>query len=237
MYEAVIFDCDGVLINSEAIHIDVCTEVFAEHGLHLTRDELIETFLGQATETFQGILRRLCDERNIPPLPANIFDLCHQKFKESCEDKLSATPGVHGALCKLFHKRAIATNSKSEEATKKLTHTGLRAHFHPHIYTRDMVNKGKPAPDIYLHAANALGALPENCIVIEDSELGVTAAVAAGMTVIGYTGGGHCPEGHDQKLRQAGAAEIITHMSQLQDTITQMEARKRAISLNSTPKP
>jgi beta-phosphoglucomutase-like phosphatase (HAD superfamily) len=96
-----------------------------------------------------------------------------------------------------------------------LTVTGLLRYFDPHIFSATQVARGKPAPDLFLFAASRMQAAPDTCLVIEDSEAGVRAAVAAGMRVIGFTGGGHCRLGHAERLRTAGATAIFDHMRNL----------------------
>jgi beta-phosphoglucomutase-like phosphatase (HAD superfamily) len=102
----------------------------------------------------------------------------------------------------------------------KLRLVGLYDRFVPNIFSAAMVERGKPAPDLFLHAAERMGAAPGRCLVIEDSVPGVTAGVAAGMTVFGFTGGSHCGANHDERLRRAGANEIYAEMASLGAALT-----------------
>ncbi len=101
--------------------------------------------------------------------------------------------------------RAVASSSRAEVLSAKLGRLGLLPHLLPHVYSGDDVAEGKPAPDLFLHAARALGVEPSDCLVVEDSVNGVVAGVAAGMAVCAFTAGGHCFDGHEARLREAGA--------------------------------
>src|SRR5439155_19109713 len=106
-------------------------------------------------------------------------------------------------------------SSSPERLRHSLSLVGLYERFHPHIFSANEVARGKPAPDLFLHAAARMAATPQDCVVVEDSLPGVAAALAAGMTVIGFTGGGHCRPGHAARLATAGAAPVIAAMSDL----------------------
>ena len=106
-------------------------------------------------------------------------------------------------------------SSARERLRHSLTLTGLLRWFEPHVFSATQVERGKPAPDLFLFAAQRLGAVPEDCIVVEDSIPGVEAAVAAGMPVVGFCGGGHCPEGHAERLSEAGCVRVFARMPDL----------------------
>ena len=103
----------------------------------------------------------------------------------------------------------VASSSEPPRIRHSLTLAGILHHFDPHIFSATQVKRGKPAPDLFLLAATSMGAAPAHCLVIEDSVAGVTAARAAGMSVLGFTGGSHCLDGHADKLRRAGASEVF----------------------------
>jgi HAD superfamily hydrolase (TIGR01509 family) len=125
--------------------------------------------------------------------------------------QLIAMPGIEAALSGIKSPVCIASSSAPERLQHTLSLVGLFNRFNPHIFSATQVGRGKPAPDLFLFAAKQMGVEPRTCLVVEDSVAGVMAAVDAGMRVIGFTGGSHCRPGHSERLRQAGAAEIINN--------------------------
>jgi beta-phosphoglucomutase-like phosphatase (HAD superfamily) len=126
-------------------------------------------------------------------------------------------------LDSLAFKSCVASSGTPERLRHALSLVGLFARFDPHIFSATMVARGKPAPDLFLFAAHRMGVMPQRCLVVEDSVPGVAAAVEAGMTAIGFTGGSHCPPGHDSRLAKEGAALVIDRMAQLMPAL----ARRR----------
>jgi len=133
--------------------------------------------------------------------------LVEQRRKK--KDLLQTVPGAAGVLRDISMPFAVASSSRTEFLESKLKRVGLWDLATPHVYSADLVEQGKPAPDIFLYAAEKLQVVPEKCLVIEDSVNGVQAGVAAGMTVWGFTGGGHCFEGHGERLLEVGAADVM----------------------------
>jgi HAD superfamily hydrolase (TIGR01509 family) len=123
--------------------------------------------------------------------------------------------GIKELLSGLPTPRCVASNGHLDRVRHRLTLTGLLPFFDPHVFSAIQVAHGKPAPDLFLFAAERLGAAPEACIVIEDSIPGVEAAVAAGMPVVGFCGGGHCPVGHAERLGAAGCVRVFARMPDL----------------------
>ena len=205
--KAVVFDCDGVLVNSEEICLDVELECLAEIGLTFQRHEYVSRFMGMTSADFYAALDN--DLRTLygRTLPETFPDV---------ETSLACIPGAPETVRALRDlPKAVASGSNPDRLKIKLRQVGLFDDFAPHIYSAQEMPRGKPAPDVYLHAAKQLGVDPAACIAVEDSVNGVTSALTAGMVVIGFTGGGHCPPNQAEALRGAGASQIATHMDQL----------------------
>ncbi len=210
-YEAVIFDCDGVLVDSEVLAIRGERRVLGEMGLHYTPAEYVRQFVGLHDDAFIDAVR--VDYRSVigeePP-----DDLGDQVIAGR-RDEMGALKAIDGAaaamrtVIDLEKAIAVASSSRAHFLERKLKKTALWEHASPHVYSADLVAQGKPAPDIFIFTAKKLGIDPERCLVIEDSENGVKAGVAAGMTVWGFLGGGHCYDGHGDRLRDAGAADLV----------------------------
>jgi HAD superfamily hydrolase (TIGR01509 family) len=215
MMDAVIFDCDGVLIDSETICLRVELECLAEIGLTYDRDAYADRYLGTSTRDFFALLNEDHHARFSRALPDGFADGLHQRIIDAVDANLTAIHGVHDVVDALKVPKAIASGSSTLGLEKKLRKVALFDAFAPHIYSAQIVPRGKPAPDIYLHAAAQIGVAPDRCIAVEDSVNGAAAARAAGMRVIGFTGGGHCPPTQAARLRAAGAVEVVSHMRDL----------------------
>jgi HAD superfamily hydrolase (TIGR01509 family) len=147
-------------------------------------------------------------------LPDDFTEQVNRALFARFETDLKPIAGVREAILSLPYRRCVASSSVPERIALSLRVTGL-ADLFEHIFSSTEVPRGKPAPDLFLHAAHRMGARPEECLVIEDSPAGVQAAIAAGMRVIGFTGGGHCGPDHAERLRQVGASTIIERMADL----------------------
>ncbi len=213
--DAVIFDCDGVLIDSETIGQHVELECLAEIGLIYDRAEYADRYMGTVSGDFFGGLDRDHRARFGTPLPYDFADLLHARTWAALDADLVAIAGVERALAGMTAAKAIASGSTIAGLDKKLRKVGLFDTFAPHIYSSELVARGKPAPDVFLHAAKQLGVPGDRCIAVEDSVNGTLAARAAGMRVIGFVGGGHCTPGHGARLSAAGAEVVIEHMNAL----------------------
>ena len=207
-----IFDCDGVLIDSEALACLVVAEELAEHGIEIAAEELDERFPGF---TDQRIAQVLTTEtgRSLPnDFPQRVAERTIARF----EHELEAVPGVEMLLAGLNGPRCVASNSLEQRLRFSLHCTDLLRFFAGEaVFSSEMVARGKPAPDLHLHAAAVMGFAPGDCLVIEDSVTGVTAARAAGMEVIGFTGASHVGAGHGDALMAAGSREIVESMDGL----------------------
>jgi HAD superfamily hydrolase (TIGR01509 family) len=211
-FDLVIFDCDGVLIDSELLSIEADVECLAEYGITLSTDEILERYTG-TSDMVTDLEARF--GRALPGFNERHRELVRPLF----EAGLRAIPGVTAIIDALRCKFCVASSSSPEGLRHTLSLVGLHDRLHPNIFSASMVARGKPAPDLFLYAAERMGVLPQHCVVIEDSIPGVTAALAAGMPAIGFIGGSHCPPGHAARLAEAGAAMVVDRMAQLTDIL------------------
>ena len=204
---AIIFDFDGVLLESEYELNRLTAELLTELGHPTSFEEAIEHYTGLAGRHVVEVIERRIGR----PLPAEFHDrmseASHRALADGIEPITGAIDFVMGLPAAL--PRAIASSSSSHWVRTHLDHLGLRDRFEPHIYSgREHVERGKPAPDLYLHAAEELGASISETVIIEDSKVGATGAVASGARVIGLAAGSHCLDGHAAMLRSVGVTEI-----------------------------
>ena len=209
-----IFDCDGVLVDSESLSCRIDAEFLTQIGIPYTAEEIARQFLGVSLKT---MIARIEAERNCR-LPDDFGERLNSILFARFETDLKPIEGVRDAILSLPYPRCVASSSVPERIALSLRITGLSDLFDD-IFSSTQVPRGKPAPDLFLHAASNMKARPEDCLVIEDSVAGVQAALAAGMRVIGFTGGGHCGPEHAEKLRQAGAPLVIDRMADLPDAV------------------
>lgn len=192
----VIFDCDGVLVDSERIAVRVNIALGAELGWPLTEAEVIERFIGRSSMSIgEQIAARL--GQRVAAIWADRFDLAH---REAVDAGLTAVDGINDALDEITQLTCVASSGTHEKMRHTLVRTGLYPRFEGRIFSATEVAHGKPAPDLFLHAAATMGVPPGACVVVEDSQYGVQAARAAGMRCFGYAGGltpAHRLEGPD----------------------------------------
>jgi HAD superfamily hydrolase (TIGR01509 family) len=216
-FELIIFDCDGVLADSERITNTVFAGLLEAEGLHFTLEEMFEQFVGnsvaQCTEKIQAMLGR--------PIPDDFFDHYRARCKVALERDLKPVQGVEEMLPLITHPYCVASNSDLQKLRTILGYANLLPLFEGKLFSVDHVAKGKPAPDLFLHAARAMGVQPEQAVVIEDTPIGVTAGVAAGMTVFGYSE--LMPA---ERLMRAGAHATFTSMAELPGLIEGYEAAR-----------
>lgn len=183
--DLVIFDCDGVLVDSEILAVEVDKRILAEFGWHLTTAEIVEKFLGKSSKTFTSELEDHLGYRLPPDWDAKYTPWFHDAF----EADLTSIAGIETALEAITVTTCVASSGSHEKIRKTLGLTNLFHHFEGRIFSATEVTHGKPAPDLFLHAAARMGVQPERCVVIEDSKYGARAARAANMSVLGYAGG------------------------------------------------
>jgi HAD superfamily hydrolase (TIGR01509 family) len=207
--DLVIFDCDGVLVDSEILSCRCLTEVLATYGISLGLDQALDLFLGRSTSAVFAHYRAL--GRTIPEQFSTELGA---RVRTAFVSALRPIEGVGSVLKDLQVPHCVASSSDLERVSLSLSLTGLAPHFQTRLYTSQMVKHGKPAPDLFLHAAERMRADPRRTLVIEDSVSGVTAGKAAGMTVWGFVGGSHY-RSRDGKaiLREAGADRVFGRMA------------------------
>lgn len=216
--DLVIFDCDGVLIDSEVVSTRSTVEALATLGYDISESEVARRFVGRSYAS----LKKEIEAEWGRSLPDSFEADVEQRTLNAMATSLQPTKGVQDALPRLKLPRCVASSSSVDWITAGLEKTGLLQHFEPHLFSASMVENGKPAPDIFLHAAREMGVPPDRALVIEDSLPGVQAGYASGATVIGFTGGSHITDKqeHGARLGAAGASLIIEEMRTLPDLIT-----------------
>ena len=220
MISHVIFDCDGVLIDSEKISMAVDVALLAENGIHLTEAEMYLRFVGPTFEDMVAELEREYGKTLPPDLSARKDVMMLELYRRD----LKPVPGVIPMLRKLALPKSIGTNGPRDRALEALRLTGLAPFFGDRLTTYEDVKKPKPAPDIYLLAAQRAGFKPAHCLVVEDSLTGATAALAAGCKVIGFTGVAHDPAAKAKELLELGVSHVIHDMSELLAAISPIAA-------------
>ncbi|TIV63248.1 MAG: HAD family hydrolase, partial [Mesorhizobium sp.] len=220
--ELVIFDCDGVLVDSEALSVSALLGMIELAGGTVSEDAAYEHFLGKSMKSVREILgQEFGLEISDQHLTAMRVDLM-RKFRE----ELKPIPGIKEVLPKLRLPCCVASSGTLERIRYALDVTGLLPLLEPHIFSATMVTRGKPAPDLFLHAAASMRAHPRNCLVVEDSPAGVAAARAAGMRVFAFTGGSHAGNpGLKARLASTEPDSIFADMLQLPDLIAGLGAR------------
>ncbi len=214
--EVVIFDCDGVLVDSELIALGVTRRMLGEAGLALSDEETRERFLGMRQD---GVLRRIEQELG-RPLPKDFSALLARAILATFERELKGVEGVRQAVNGLHARVCVASSSAPQRLRFALRVTDYESLFAPNIFSSAEVQRGKPFPDLFLFAARAMRAVPQECLVIEDSVAGVTAARAAHMTVFGFVGASHFSEpAQGAELTAAGAALIFDDMARLPEIV------------------
>lgn len=206
---ALIFDCDGVLVDSEAIVMRIEQAVIAEVGLAYTPEEYATRFTGLSYDDFFASLDAEYRARTNESLPRDLYQRMQDDSTAAMERELEAVPGIADLVQVVAVPTAVASSSFPDSLDMKLRKTGLYDRFAPHIYSTKLVANGKPAPDIFLYAAERLGVPAQDCVVLEDSVNGIRAAVDAGMTAWGFSGAGHTDPGLADRLTDAGAQTVF----------------------------
>jgi HAD superfamily hydrolase (TIGR01509 family) len=215
-HRAIIFDFDGVLADSEVLSNTVIAEIVTELGVPTSVDDAYRSFMGKRlSEVIEAI--EAVTGRKLPP---DFADAYQQRTFDAFRARLQPVDGAREFLEKFFGiwrdvPRCIASSSSPERLALSLEVLNMTPLFEGRVFSASNVARGKPHPDIFLHAAEQLVIDPHDCIVIEDSVGGVTAGRAAGATVIGLTAAGHIQPGHDLKLREAGADHVVASFVEL----------------------
>jgi HAD superfamily hydrolase (TIGR01509 family) len=208
-----LFDCDGVLVDSEIIASQVEAEHLGEFGYPITAEEVTRRFAGLTSREIGKIVEA---ETGRAP-PESFFQAVKAEIDRRLANELKPVPGAHEVLDVLDGPRCICSNSSSERLKISLEKTRLYDRFRPYIFSAVEVGdrRPKPAPNVYAHAVKEFGADPREAIVIEDSAFGVAAGRAAGLRVVGFTGGAHSWPGHADMLTEAGAETVIRRFADL----------------------
>jgi len=209
--DLVIFDCDGVLIDSEVLSCSSLAETLTAHGLPMSLDEVVERFLGRG---FAAVAAHY-GERTGGPLPPTFTSELRTRLAQRLKAALLPMPHVTSVLTSMDRPYCLASSSDAERIRISLAVTRLDRFFGGRVFTAAMVARAKPAPDLFLLAAERMGAVPAATLVVEDSVNGILAAKAAGMRVWGFTGGSHYA-GRDVSpaLRAAGADRVFHSLSE-----------------------
>ncbi|MFM0735845.1 HAD family phosphatase [Paraburkholderia xenovorans] len=213
---ALICDCDGVLIDSEAVAARMLVHELEARWPGADVEPVVLPLLGLRIEAvLQGTASRLGKSLSVADIDAI------RRAVEAAAMQAPAVEGIETALAQVPLIKACASNSFRPYVESVLARTGLVRFFGDRLFTADSVPNPKPAPDVYLAAAAGLGFAPSACLVVEDSVTGVTAATAAGMTVLGFIGGGHASDAQIDKLHAAGARHVFDDMEQLPELVAQ----------------
>ena len=211
----VIFDCDGVLVDSEGIALEVLVEALAKKGVSLTTEGAADRFLGRSLGSLADAVQSEFGVEIDPPFLAGMREVLYSRFRRELKP-LQGVAEVIEALKSTNIACCVASSSQRERIELSLSVTGLLARLTPHIFSATMVENGKPAPDLFLHAAAQMGVSPPSCLVIEDSPAGISAARAAGMRVVAFTGGSHTHHAsYQQALRRLEPDEQFDAMEYL----------------------
>jgi HAD superfamily hydrolase (TIGR01509 family) len=213
----VVFDCDGVLVDSEVLACRAVADTLAAFGHAIGAESITERFTGVSNKDMYAALA----EDIGGPLAEEFDAAMKRRALDLFERELAAIAGLATVLPQLAVAKCVASSSLPDDIVWKLQRTDLLRWFPPSaIFSTALVTHGKPAPDIFLYAAEKMGASPGRSVAIEDSAPGVTAAKAAGMATFGFTGGSHCRPGHAARLVAAGADLVFAEMRDLPRLIT-----------------
>jgi HAD superfamily hydrolase (TIGR01509 family) len=206
----VIFDCDGVLVDSEHIDARIRSECFQAEGFLITADDLLRN-----PGTSRAGLAEMIQERFGRPIPEGFMEAARAKIMSAFTKELRAIEGVAQLLGSLPMPVCVASNSHYDRIRHSLEVTGLWQFFDPHVFSATMVTRAKPAPDLFLFAAERLNVHPGDCLVVEDSVNGIMAARAAEMEVIAFCGGSHCLTDHAERLLEMWCGRVFARMSEV----------------------
>lgn len=216
-FDLIIFDCDGVLVDSEIIAAEVESALLTDAGYPIGIEEMGERFAGM---TWRNILLTVEREAAIP-FSASLLDRSEKLLDARLAQEVKIIDGVKAMLSRVRKPYCICSNSTAHRLDIMLTRVGLKEVFGPYVYSaKDLgADRVKPKPDIFLHAAKQFGAKADRTLVIEDSVHGIAGARAAGMRVVGFTGASHTYPSHADRLTEAGAETVISRMSELPEVI------------------
>jgi HAD superfamily hydrolase (TIGR01509 family) len=213
-----IFDCNGVLVDSEPLAADVAAQEFSRAGFPLTANIVARYFTGRRPSDMFAAIEAAYKQK----LPPDLSTIVMAKTLQRLRAEVQATKHVEYALTWLRGPKCVASSSTLDRVHVSLETTGLIRFFEPNLFSASDVPRGKPAPDLYFYVAGKMGVTPSECIVVEDSPAGIAAATAAGMVSIGFVGGSHAGPNLESLLINAGARAVIADMRQLKSTVVGM---------------
>ncbi|MFB9948827.1 HAD family hydrolase [Rhizobium puerariae] len=220
--DLLIFDCDGVLINSEPIASRTLAKALRDAGAMITTEEVLVRFTGNSA----GNIRRICtEELGIGDLDA-VFEAWHLDIYPEFVRSLEPMPGIERLVRSLPHRKCVASNSSTERLSKSLGLLDLWHAFAPSVFSADVVARPKPAPDLFHFCAETFAVEPGNCVVIDDSAHGIVGAKAAGMAAIGFVDPADPRPGRAQILAEAGAGLVATGAEELEMALASLESRQ-----------
>jgi len=225
LIQAVIFDCDGVLVDSEVLALEVELAMLAEQGLSFERDDYVTRFMGLSYQTFHDRIDEEAQKRIGRPVSDRFRSELATRLRQTMIARLTEVPGANAAVAATPVLKAVASSSTKEGLERKLRQVGLWSYFEPHVYSADHVANAKPAPDLFLHAAEKLGVRPQDCLVLEDSVNGVIAGRAAGMRVWGFLGGGHVHGRLGERLTATGAERLVKDWPEAANLLAALQTR------------
>ncbi len=207
-FKTIIFDCDGVLVDSEIIANRVDVEMKTQHGISITLEEQLQKFVGLSDQDPVML-------EEMGRLPSDYRKKLHTLIRQTYHTELKAIDGVRETLEKIQVPKCVVSNSDTESLLFKLRLTNIIKYFPNCAFSVEDVRRAKPAPDLYFHALATMKWRSEDCLVVEDSVAGVQGAKAAGLFVCGFIGGGHMYPGHSDKLLNCGVDKLITDFREI----------------------
>jgi HAD superfamily hydrolase (TIGR01509 family) len=216
-----IFDCDGVLVDSELIALDILAKMLTELGLPTAVAECRQLFMGKTTNDVLDEVETMLGH----PVPTEFSERMRAELFERLRRELRPVKDVREVIAALPYRACVASSSQPERVALSLDVTGLAPLFKGRVFSAAEVRHGKPAPDLFLYVAASLGVAPADAIVIEDSPAGVIAARRAGMKVIGFAGASHADSTLAAMLAAAGAQEVLTRMTHLPAAVERLRAK------------
>lgn len=222
--QCIIFDCDGVLVDSEIIASRVVLQKLKPLGFHMDEKTYSHKFAGKVEADTLKIIR---EEYQIS-IPEDFLANLRLEIEKSIDEELQAIPGARDTIQTIPVKKAVVSNSRLVRVISSLKVAGLSDLFGDQLFSAEMVENPKPAPDVYLHAARELNVDPANCLVVEDSQSGVTAAYLAGMQVVGFLAASHIPESHDVTVTEAGAFTTVASMAELKQLFAEIFSQAKS---------
>lgn len=220
-HDLIIYDCDGTLIDTETIYAEINLKAYHAIGLtHWTLESYVDAMVGIPVS--EG--RKIIEAEYGAPLPPDFDTNIEREAAVRIHSSLEPMPGVVTAVTAVDGPRCVASSTSISPLKRNLRTAGLIDLFDPHVFSASQVARGKPHPDVFLYAAEQMGAQPRKCLVIEDSVPGVIAARAAGMHVVGFTGVAHNKARIAGRLREAGAQVVIDHMDEWPGVVRALRA-------------